>query len=369
MLTFLFLLAAQAPATDEMTKLVPAIQAGMEKFVPEARKLSGTVSISDVTEAKKLLSGHIVKTDGPRYIVQDTGANQKPTKVELYRAFGDIRQGIIMTPDRSGVMQIRDQLFRKKSEPAFDFEDVRVFAYDAPACIPLRPVPSINKTILDFLDYPAFEITKIENTTIDKEKVVKISYQVNKDKNKLQDSDERLNSIISGWVAFRPQQLWTVYRAEYQLPGDRRRPARSWKADYVYESTPGAFPVIKEIRLSTTDQQADKPDLKLSKQLYEFALKPAKEPFTDQDFSMAQFGVKEKTASDWLVEVAAKEKAEADEQARIAALPPGATKPASSGLNIDPWVVLIGGVAAFIILVMWVFWKTSKPVRPTLPQA
>lgn len=369
MLTMLFLLTTQTPAIDEMAKLKPALQAAQEKYVQDARKLSGTVSIYDVTEAKKLQRGFLVKSTDQHYMVQNTDANKKAVNLEIYRQFGDIRQALYVASNRGqDTYRVVEESFRKKGEPAFDIDTARVFAFDAPACIPLRPIPTIRMSLLELLDYPAFEVTKIDNITMDKEKVVKISYQLNKEKNDAQAADDKLAGFVSGWVALRPDHHWTIYKAEYTLAGDRRRPGRSWKADYVYDAAPG-FPVIKEIRLSTTDQQADKPELKLSKQLYEFDMKPAKEPFTDKDFSLTQFGLKERTANDWLAEVVAKEKREAEEQAKIAALPPGATKPASSGLNVDPWVVLVGGVAAFIILVMWVFWKTSKPVRPSVPQA
>ncbi len=362
MLTMLFLLITQAPVADEMAKLIPSIKEGQEKFVQEARKLSGTVSINDVTEAKKPLRGFIVKTDGKRYIMQATDASQKPTTIEIYRHEGDVRQAVVLAR-RQNVYRLAEEDYRKKGEPGFDIEKTRIFAFDSPACIPLRPVPTSKMTILDLIEYPALEITKIENLTMDKEKVVKISYKVNLEKNEALVGENKLSSVISGWVALRPDHLWTVYRSEYTLPGDRRRPSRTWKADYVYEATPGV-PVIKEIQLSTIDQKAEKPELKLAKQQIDFAIKPAKEPFTDKDFSMAQFDMKERTIPDWLAEVAAKEKAEAEEQAKIAKLPANATKPAGSGINIDPWVVLIGGVAAFILLVMWVFWKTSKPARP-----
>lgn len=363
MFTLLFLLAAQTPAADEMAKLLPAIKDAQSAFVQEARKLSGTVTIYDVTEAKKLLRGHLVKIDPQRYIVQETDASQKPTKIEIYRQAGDVRQALHLAR-RGDSYRMVEESYRKKGEPAFDIDSSRVFAYDAPACIPLRIVPTVQLTILDLLEYPAVEITKVENLTMGKEKVVKITYQVNKAKNDGVLGEDKLTSVISGWVALRPDHLWTVHSAEYSLPGERRRPGRTWKAEYIYEATPGN-PVIKEIQIASIDQKADKPDLKLVKHLFEFALKPAKEPFTDKDFSMAQFGMKERTATDWMAEIAAREKAEAEEQAKIAALPPGATKPASSGVNVDPWVVLIGGVAAFVLLVMWVFWKTSKPVRPT----
>lgn len=364
MLMLLFLLTTQAPIADEMAKLLPAIKEAQNMFVQEARKLSGTVTTYDVTEAKKLLRGHLVKIDAKRYLVQETDASQKPTKIEIYRQDGDIRQALHLAR-RGDNYRMVEESYRKKGEPAFDIESNRVFAFDAPACIPLRPVPTVQLTILDLLEYPAVEVTKIENLTMGKEKVVKITYQVNKSKNDAVVGDDKLTSVISGWVALRPDHLWTVHSAEYSLPGDRRRPGRTWKADYLYESSPG-IPVIKEIQIASIDQKADKPDLKLVKHLFEFALKPANEPFTDKDFSMAQFGMKERTAADWLVEVTAKEKAEAEELAKIAALPPGATKPASSGVNVDPWVVLGGGVAAFVLLVMWVFWKTSKPARPSM---
>jgi hypothetical protein len=369
MLTLLLLLTAQTPATDEVTKLLPAINSGIETYVKEARKHSGTLMIHDVTEAKKAVRGFAVKSDWPRYLGQTLNAEQKPTQVELYRSFGDIRQAVSLQRNRSGAMMMQDEKFRKKGEPGFDIEDVRVFAFDSPTCLALRPLLDLKLTVPDMLEYNPIEVTKVENLTIDNTKVIKLTYQVSKAKNEALDTNARLNPLLAGWVMLRPDHLFTVLKAEYTLPGERRRPARTWKTDYVYEPGTGPFQMLKEIKLETIDQAADKPDLKLIKQLYEFNFKPNKEPLTDKDFTMAQFGVKERTANDWLTEVAAREKAEAEEQAKIAALPPGALKPVSAGINVSPWAILVGGFAAFIILVMWVFWSTSRPSRAVTPPA
>lgn len=357
MLATLLLLMVQASPTDEMAKLLPTLQAEQEKFVKDARPLSGTVSHYDVTAAKKLLGGNVVKSNGTHYMVQYTDANQKPTAAELYRQFGDIRQAAVVSASK-GTFYITEELFRKKGEPAFDIDSAAVFALDSPACLALRLVPGVKHTLVDALAYPAFEVTKVEPTTIGTEKVIKISYRVSKEKNDA--TTDKIFGLTEGWVAIRPDHQYTVLQAQYSVPGARRQPARTWKAEYVYDAAPG-FPLLKEIKLATVDQ-TDKGDLKLAKQLYEVNFKPAKD-LTDKDFSLTQFGLKEHTPTEWMAEVAAREKAEAEEQAKIAALPPGALKPVSAGLGIDPWVMLIGGVAFVVLLVIWVFWVTSRSKR------
>jgi hypothetical protein len=371
----LFIAVQQAPPApvENQLKLKQDVEQALNQFVLETRRWSGTIDVFDVTGEKKLVRNSIVKSDGQRYLVQILDASKKPTNIELFRPFGDTRQSIALA-GRNGTLNVTKDEFRKKGEPAFPFEDHRFFASQSPVAIPLRAVPTLNYSVLDFLQSPACRISKIEPLTLGQQKIVKVTYTISKEENDKLAAEQKLNQVMEGWVELRPDQLWTVHRAEFKVAGARRAPARTWKADYVYDTTPrepaSKAPVIKEIRMETIDQApaaGTTPELKLVKQLFAFGLQPVSPAWKDTDFSMAQFGVKEHTANDWLAEMAAKEKAEAEEQAKIAALPPGAIKMAAAKDNIDPWIVLIGGVAALIFLVMWVFWVTSKPDRPTKP--
>ncbi|HMP16346.1 MAG TPA: hypothetical protein PKD72_04935 [Gemmatales bacterium] len=361
MLPLLLLFSTIDSPAEEMDKLLPAIKTGITSYAKEARNISGSMLIYSLGESKKLLRGQSVKSDATRYLVQTLNAQQQPTQVELYRRFDDIRHAIHLVRTRNGIMMRQDEQFRRPGEPEFDIDNPEIFAFDSPNCMALRPVPSLKFTLPMLLEYPAFEVTKIEPVTINNIQAVKITYQVNETKNAQADPGDKLTGLVSGSVTLHPGKHYTVLQAEYTLPAERRTPSRSWKADYVYVASEGPFQVLQEIQLATTDQQPDSPDLKLQQTVYEFTMKPNTEAWSDKDFSMEQFGMKEHTAQDWLAEMAQKEKEEAEEKAKIAALPPGATKPISEGLRISPWAILYGGIAGFILLVLWVIWITSKP--------
>jgi hypothetical protein len=374
-LTFALLLQTppQSPAPDqaELQKIKSAMQASHETFCQQARKVNGSLTLYRFDgEQKKVVQRTIVNADKTRYFCIAENGEKRLINAEVYRPFGDQKQSLFIVYNnmaKKPLIEIEQYLKLGEPNALFPNEQARGFAREAPATLALRPLPPRKYTLLDLLDFQAFQVSAIEKLTKNNSPMVKVTFKVDQAINATLPNDKKLTGIKGGWFLFRPEQLWTVDSAEIiLLENVRRQPPRevTWKADYVYDPSSTTFPMLKEVRWESAANK-DKPDEKPVKQVYETQWKVVEAALPDEQFSLKQLAIAERTADDYNREKAEKLRLEEEEKAKIAALPPEALKPVRESLEISPWVWLIGGFTAFILFLIALFELTSKKRRPT----
>lgn len=340
--------------------------AAIDTFTRDARMLNGSLSAYELDGDKKtLFRKATMKADKNRLLMLEENGSNRFVSAELYRQSGDIKQGLFLAYDGRGKKpRLMKEQYKQPGDdnPQFPIETARVFAYEAPSTLALCPIPQQRYTFPDLLDYPAVRVTAIEHFKKDNVPLVKISFHVDDAINKQQPDNLVVEGIVKGWVSFRPDQMWTIDQSEVTLlKFERRKPARevTWNAEYIYSASSGAFPILKEVRLATILVK-EAPDQKMVKLLYEMDFKPVEGNLSSESFSLKQFDIPERTIEDWKAEEQERARLEAEENAKIAKLSPEQLKPASAGLNIDPWVWLVGGLVVFVLIMQWVFLATSR---------
>lgn len=350
--------------TAELKKITDSVKSALDDYCTQARMINGTVSTYDLdgTE-KKLRHKTVIKSDKTRYITAQYNAEDRFVSAEVYRDFGDMRQALLIETYRvSNEPTLRFEYYAKKGEKNDHFvtiDDIRTFAYDTPSAFALRPVSHLKLSFLDLLDYPAFKVTSIRHHQSGNNKLVKLNFQVDQELNAKQPPDLQLANLQEGWFELRPDQFWTVNSAEYMIPANRRRPGRRWKTEVTYDAAKNAIPLPKEIKMTTVDQK-EKTDLKPISQLYEFDLKLITVPLPDDQVTLTQFKLKERTPDEWLKDQEILRKQETES----APAPAGGFPIASSGPAVSPWVWLGGGLASILLLIVASFQFTAKKTTP-----
>lgn len=341
-------------ATADFKKNTTAIVTALDAFCLQARKVNGTVSSYQVDGTnKKLTQKTVLKADKSRNMTLEYNADQRFVKGLVFREYGDMRQALVLDYDR-GTKGPRLQIdfYAKKGEKFvnFDYEnDVnRVFAYDSPTTYALRPIPQLKLSFVDLLDYPAFKITSVENIDGKEGKLIKVTFKVDQEINAKQTEENRLNDLKQGWIEVRPDQFWTVLRSEYIL-GGARGPTRNWKADFTYDQGKNVIPLLKQITMATIDQKANT-ELKLLSRQIDFDFKIVEGALPDDQFSLTQFGIPERTAEEGLAILAERKKRESLDELNPPS-PPSGFAIAKKGIEVSPWVWLGSGLVAIILVI------------------
>jgi hypothetical protein len=375
LLALLLPLSPQQPVpvnVSESQKLKADLEKAYETYCLQARKLNGTVTVYGLEgDTKKLNWKSKVNADKNNLLISYYNSSQRFINADVFRIFGDTKQVMSLgyhNPSKTTRKLSEDYRKTEDTSHPFPIETTRVFASESPTALPLRPLPDMGWSFLDLMDCPAFQITAIENIGKDKNSRVKVSFQVDEAINKKQVNESQLNFLKNGWVIFRPDQLWTIEEAEITtLEFERRKPPRAVTShlQFAYATPPGGIPILKEIRVTPVVNKDKVTDQKPKQLLYEVDFKLLEAALPAEQAGIKQFGmIKERTAEDWKKEEAERLRLEAEENARIAKIPPEKLKPASKAFEIDPWVLLVGGVVAFILFVIGVFVVTAKkPVK------
>ncbi len=373
MLTFaLSLLIFQPPASvqdpaAELKKLTPAILSSLEKYCLEAHKLNGTVSSYLVDGAnKKLTHKTVVKSDKSRYMIVEYNGDQRFVSAEVCREAGDTRQALVLVYSvASKTPRLQQEYYVKKGDKFISDEydnmndNARMYAYYSPTTFALRPMPQMNLSFADLIENPAFVVTSLENTQGEGGKIVKISFKIDQEINAKQSSDNQIHALRQGWFELRPDQYWTMNRAEYTLVGARKEVTK-WKVDFLYDREKNVIPLLKEIKMTGVDQKENAASKPIN-EAKEFDFKVVEEVLPDEQFSLSQINSPERT-----VEAGLKHLEDRTRREALANLnpppPPGGFPVAKQAFEVPPWVWLAGGLVAFLVVMQIVFRVTSKKI-------
>ncbi len=373
---FSLTLTVLQPPKTEATKPVPkietakvdiasikaAIAKASAEYITQAHKLSGTITVQEIDGDKKTVTQKTtIKGDPRQFIVYSVNGEQRLTSGQAFRTFGDVKQLLALGYDnRQQAPVIRTERYRRESEvnQRFPVEYDRIYAGESATTIAMRPAVQWGWTLQDLIENDAVKVTQVEELKEGNSKLVKITFVVDKEIDKNQSDNSQLVGINNGVIVARPDHAWTIQRSEMELQPDSRKPPRIWKAEFVYVEPAAPIPLVKEIRV--TSEPGPAPDQKKVNRLFNIEMKMADKPLPDAEFSLAPLKIQDRNADAWLKQDEARIKAEAEEKEKVAKLSPDQLKLASQGLQVSPWVLLVGGTGAFVLLVIAVIWMTRK---------